>query len=145
MTEDELMDTLSRIAAQVDPVPQTVIDNGRAALLTRGLDAELAELLLDSAAESALVRGDQDQMRLLSFYVHDISVEVQVEYEDDEVSLRGLVDGATGVVDLELGDGHRELPVDADGGFTTRLPRGAARFWLRTRGGRVVRTRWVLL
>lgn len=145
MTEDELMDTLSRIAAQVDPVPQTVIDNGRAALLTRGLDAELAELLLDSAAESALVRGDQDQMRLLSFYVHDISVEVQVEYEDDEVSLRGLVDGATGVVDLELGDGHRELSVDADGGFTTRLPRGAARFWLRTRGGRVVRTRWVLL
>jgi len=88
MTDDEeLMTSLSRIAARFDPVPQAVIDHGRAALLTRGLDAELAELLLDSALESTQVRGDQEQVRLLSFYVHDISVEVQVEYEDDQVSL----------------------------------------------------------
>lgn len=143
--DDELMERLRRIAAVVDPVPERVLDDGRAALLTRGLDAELAELLLDSAAESAQVRGDGDEMRLLSFYVHDVSVEVQVEYEDGGVSVRGLVDGATGPLELEFGAGRRSLSVDEEGAFATRLSRGAARFWLRTRGGRVVRTSWVLL
>jgi hypothetical protein len=144
-TDEELMSMLRRIAAKVDPVPESAVENGRAALMTSGLDAELAELLLDSAAESAQVRGDDNQTRLLSFFVHDVSVEVQVEYVDDEVSLQGLLDGAVGPLDVELGDGRRSLSVDDDGVFTTRLPRGAARFWLRTRGGRMVRTRWVLL
>jgi hypothetical protein len=143
--DEELMSMLRRIAERADPVPESVVVDGRAALATRGLDAELAELLLDSAHETAQVRGADDDVRLLSFYVHDVSVELRVEYGNGEVSLRGMVDGATGPVDLELGDGRRSLPVDEDGGFATRLPRGAARFWLRTRGGRVVRTRWVLL
>jgi hypothetical protein len=106
---------------------------------------EPAELLLDSATETAQVHGADDGVRLLSFYVHDVSVEVRVSYVDGEVSLRGLVDGATGPVDVEQGDERRPLQVDEDGGFATRLPRGATRLWLRTRGGRVVRTRWVLL
>lgn len=145
--EDEMMAELRRIAGQVDPVPELVIDNGRAALSTRALDAELAELLLDSALESAQVRGAGEQVRLLSFQLEDVLLEVQAEYAGDEVSLRGLVDGAGGEVDVEAGGGaggRRTVPIDADGGFATRLPRGAARFRLRSRGG-VVTTSWVLL
>ena len=147
MTDDEdLMSSLRQIAARLDPVPEIVMDNARAALLTRGLDAELAGLLLDSSLESAQVRGEAEQVRLLSFQLDDVSLEVQVEYADDEVSLRGLVDGAPGPVDLELGrgGGHQTLPVDEVGAFSARLPRGAARFRLRTRG-RVIATSWVLL
>jgi hypothetical protein len=131
----------------VDPVPETVLDAGRAALLTRGLDAELAELLLDSSVESAQVRGDQLQVRLLSFQRGEVSLEVQLEYADDQVSLSGLVDGASGEVELELGNGGelRSLPIDDGGGFSVRLPRGAARFRLHTRGARVITTSWVLL
>lgn len=145
--EDELMAELRRIAGQLDPVPELVIENGRAALLTRALDAELAELLLDSALESAQVRGVAEQVRLLSFQLDDVLLEMQAEYAGDEVSLRGLVDGAGGELEVELGGGaggHRTIPVDADGGFSTRLPRGAARFRLRSRGG-VITTSWVLL
>jgi hypothetical protein len=142
--DEELMADLRRIAAELDPVPETVLDNGRAALLTRGLDAELAQLLLDSAVETAQVRGDQEQVRLLSFQLDDVSLELQLEYRDDQVSLRGLVAGASGAVDLERGDGDRSLPIDADGGFNARLPRGAARFRLRARG-RLITTNWVLL
>lgn len=145
MTDDEdLMSTLRRIAAQTDPVPELVIDSGRAALLTRRLDAELAELLLDSAVESTQVRGAAEQVRLLSFQLDDVSLEVQAEYAGDQVSVRGLVAGAAATVEVELGGEHRELPVDADGQFGTRLPRGAARFRLRTRG-RLITTGWVLL
>jgi hypothetical protein len=146
--DDELVAELRRIAGQLDPVPDSVVDNGRAALLTRALDAELAELLLDSALESAQVRGEAERVRLLSFQQEDVLLEVQAEYAGDQVSLRGLVDGTTGAVDLELGGGaggRRTIPIDADGGFTTRLPRGAARFRLRSRGGSLITTSWVLL
>ena len=145
MTDEELMSTLRRIAGEIDPVPEIVIDNGRAALLTIGLDAELAELLLDSAAEAGQVRGEPDQIRLLSFHSDDVSLEIQAEYAGEQVSVRGLVEGAAGVVDVDLAEGDRRLPIDADGGFSARLPRGAARFRLRARGGRLITTSWVLL
>jgi hypothetical protein len=146
--DDELMSELRRIAGQLEPVPEIVIDSGRAALLTRALEAELAELLLDSSLESSQVRGGTEQVRLLSFQLDDVLLEVQAESTGDEVSLRGLVDGATGAVGVELGGGaggQRTVPIDADGGFTTRLPRGAARFRLRSRGGGLMTTSWVLL
>lgn len=143
--DDELMSDLRRISSQVDPVPEIVIDNACAALSTRRIDEELADLLLDSAAESDQIRGDQEHVRLLSFQLAGFSLEIQVEYTDERVSLRGLVDGLPGEVDLELGGEHRRLTVDADGGFTAQLPRGAARFRLRAHDGRLVTTRWVLL
>jgi hypothetical protein len=143
--DDELMSTLRRIAGELDPVPEVVVDNSRAALLTLGLDAELAELLLDSATAAGPVRGEPDQVRLLSFRSGDVSLEMQAEYAGDHVSVRGLVDGADGSLDVDLAEGHRNLPIDAGGGFSTRLPRGAARFRLRARGGRVITTSWVLL
>jgi hypothetical protein len=148
VTDDELMSELRRIAGQLDPVPRAVVDDSRAALLTRGLDAELAELLLDSAAETAQVRGEAERVRLLSFHAGDVSVEVQAEYAGEAVFLRGLVDGAPGEVELERGGdpgGGQRLAVDAGGEFTARVPRGATRFRLRTRGGGVITTSWVLL
>ncbi|HEU5469189.1 MAG TPA: hypothetical protein VFV67_00940 [Actinophytocola sp.] len=147
MTDDELMSELRRIAERLEPVPEDVIDSGRAALLTRGLDAELAELLLDSAMDSAQVRGAAEHVRLLSFQLDDVSLEVQAEYAGDQVSLHGLVDGDIAEVGLERGGvgAPQRLPIDADGGFTVLLPRGVARFRLRTRGGRVIATSWVLL
>jgi hypothetical protein len=143
--DDELMSELRRIGAQVDPVPELVVDNARAALLTRRIDEELAELLLDSAVESGQVRGDQERLRLLSFQLAELSLEVQVEYAGEQVSLRGLVDGMAGEIDLEAGGEHRTMPIDADGEFTAQLPRGAARFRLRAHDGRFVTTSWVLL
>lgn len=147
MTDDErLMSDLRRICAQVDPVPEVVVDNARGALLARRIDEELVELLLDSAAESDEVRGDQDQLRLLSFQLADLSLEVQVEYRGEQVALRGLVEGTSGAVELEHGGEHRtSLPIDADGEFAAEVPRGAIRFRLRAHDGVLATTRWVLL
>ncbi len=143
--DDELMSELRRIGAEVDPVPEFVTDNARAALSTRRIDDELAELLLDSAVESGQVRGDQERLRLLSFQLAEFSLEIQLDYTDEQVSLRGLVAGMAGEIDLETDGEHRTMPVDADGEFTARLSRGAARFRLRAPDGRVITTSWVLL
>jgi len=146
MTDDEeLMARLRRIGAQVDPVPEVVMESARAALLTRRVDEELAELLLDSAADSAAVRGAATQVRLLSFQRADLSLEVQAEYDDERVTLRGLVDGPTGTIELDSGGEVTAIALDSDGGFSAELARGPVRFRLRTPDGRVVSTDWVLL
>src|SRR5262249_46475986 len=52
--EDEaLLERLRAICAEVDPVPDLVFQAARAAFTLRRLDAELAELVLDSADEPA--------------------------------------------------------------------------------------------
>jgi hypothetical protein len=145
MDDEELMADLRRICAQSDPVPEFVVDNARDALLTRRFDEELAELLLDSAAESGLLRGEQERVRLLSFQLTDLSLEVRVEYLGEQASVRGFVEGMTGQVEVDLGSEHRTVPIDADGEFTTEVPRGAVRFRLRAHDGVIVTTRWVLL
>lgn len=145
MNDEEMMSALRRIYAQLDPVPENVIEDASRALETRRLDEQLAELLLDTATEFAQVRGDQEQLRLLSFQQGDLSLEVQLEYLDDRVSIRGLVEGHAGAAEVDLGGERRTLPVDPDGMFTTEVPRGAARFRLAAPGGVSVITQWVLV
>ena len=145
MNDEEMMSTLRRLYARLDPVPPNVVHDASRALETRRLDEQLAELLLDTAEEFAQVRGDQEQVRLLSFQRGEVSLEVQLEYQDDLVTVRGLVEGLSGTAELDLGEERRRLPVDTDGMFTAEVPRGAARFRLAAPGGVAVITQWVLV
>jgi hypothetical protein len=145
MNDEELMSELRRVCSRIDPVPTSVVDDARRALGTRRFDEQLAELLLDSAAELTEVRGDQEQVRLLSFQFGELSLEVQLAYLDDRVTINGLVEGALGTAEMELGGEHRELPIDSDGMFTTEISRGATRFRLAAQDGVVVTTQWILV
>ncbi|TDV57490.1 hypothetical protein [Actinophytocola oryzae] len=145
MNDEELMDELRSACSRVDPVPESVLDNARGALLSRRFDEQLAELLLDSASEFAQVRGDQDQLRLLSFQLGEFSLEVQLEYVDERVTVRGLVDGISGTAEMDLGGERWALPVGTDGMFTTEIHRGAARFRVAAPDGVVVTTQWILV
>jgi hypothetical protein len=145
MDDEDLMSRLREINAQVDRVPELVVESGRAAFLTRRLDDELAELLLDSSAATGEVRGVQEDVRLLSFQHDDVSLEVQVGYSDDQATVTGFVDGASEVVELELGGGVLNLPIDSYGRLSTQVPLGAIRFRLRRPEGTAVVTNWVLL
>lgn len=145
MNDEELMYDLRQLCSRIDPVPASVLDDASAALRTRRLDEQLAELLLDSAAEFAQVRGDHEQVRLLSFQFGELSLEMQLEYLDDRVTINGLVEGARGGAEMDLGGEHRELPLDDDGMFTTEVPRGATRFRLAAHDGVIVTTQWILV
>src|SRR5262249_7326628 len=85
--EDEaLLERLRAICAEVDPVPDLVFQAARAAFTLRRLDAELAELVLDSAdapAGAVAVRaaGPAD-IRMLSFTAGPLRVELQVTERD---------------------------------------------------------------
>ena len=67
--DEQLLAELRAVGALADPVPLRVLEAGRASLAWRRVDAELAELLFDSAAHDerlAGVRGRSDT-RLVTF------------------------------------------------------------------------------
>lgn len=144
--DDDLINRLRRIAADFDPPPDAVVDNARAGFSMRRIDDEIATLLMDSAVESELVRGTAQDVRLLSFQTAEILVELQAKPAGDQVSLRGLVTGASGHVTVETANRRWTAAIDAEGWFTvTDLPGGATRLRLRTPDGRSVTTSWTLL
>lgn len=149
MTEDDdrLMDRLRVIAAAVDGPPDLVDAAARAALSTRRLDGELAELVEDSSTVIATAaRGDDEQIRLLSFETATVAIELQVIEVGDTVSLRGLTSGAVGEVVAETATARRTAPIGPDGWFTVEgLGPGLLRLRLRAADGTAVTTSWVRL
>jgi hypothetical protein len=144
--DDELLAGLRRIFAQTYPQPESVAEFAKAALGWRDIDAELAELLSDSALETgsaSLVRSG-DSPRRLTFRTETLSIEVEVQVEGDRRVLIGqLAPPAALAVEAELESGDDGPSVGADdlGRFRLELA-GAVRIRLRVGS---VRTSWVTL
>ena len=149
--DDDLLDMLRETAARLDPPPAPVLAAARAALSTRRLNEELAELVADSdVAAAGVVRAGSGEPRLLSFETATVSVELQVEHARAGVTVHGLVTGASGEAVVEAADGEHRAPIGPDGWFTVDgLPAGALRVRLRDDGGSsdgtTVTTGWVLV
>jgi len=141
---DPVLERLRLIATEVDDPPELVFDAARAALLTRQLDAELAELVMDSAVdELAAVRDGGDDVRLLSFEASMVSMELQVSESGEARVLHGLVRGHGGEVVVESATQTQPITVDPHGWFSVELPPGAVRMHLNDETGAAVTTSWV--
>jgi hypothetical protein len=144
--DDELLSRLGPVLAAVDPVPPLVTAAARSAWELRALDAELAELVRDSADESAGLAGVRgvSAPRLLTFEVAGGSLEVEVSGSGARRRLVGQVSGApvTGLV-LEVPGERTPWPVDEQGRFSGEAPAGPFRLRVQL-AGREVATSWVL-
>jgi hypothetical protein len=77
--DDALMAALSEAVAEADAVTDRRREAAQAAFTWRSVDAELMELLHDSALEAgAAVRGAGDPGRLLSFGRGELTIELEV-------------------------------------------------------------------
>ena len=77
--DDALMAALSEAVAESDAVTDRRREAAQAAFTWRSVDAELMELLHDSALEAgAAVRGAADTGRLLSFGRSELTIELEV-------------------------------------------------------------------
>jgi hypothetical protein len=77
--DDELMAALGEAVAEADAVTDRRREAAQAAFTWRSVDAELMELLHDSALDAgAAVRGAGDPGRLLSFGNGDLTLELEV-------------------------------------------------------------------
>lgn len=139
---------LRDVTTEADPVPEHVVADAKALFVLRDLDAELAELVADSAVDeqAVLTRALVSDVRMLSFACGDVTVELDVDSDPvgGRVSLHGAAVGATGQVIVVL-TGHRvPTPLDDDGHFDLQLPTGGPLRLELTRpdGGRVTTT-WI--
>jgi hypothetical protein len=150
MTEDDrLLAALRRLAGRVDPAPEEVTAFGRAALGWRRIDADLAELLSDSALQRgpALVRAE-GAARSLAFRADDLELDVELRPEDGGTTILGqLAPAAAAVVEVQRDDGSTAATAEADalGRFRVELS-GGGRVRLRVlreAPARPVETSWV--
>lgn len=147
---------LSGAVEAIDPAPIQAFDLARAAIGMRSLDAQLLDLVRDSAEITASVRGDGDD-RLLSFEApaepgHRAGIVVEAQISDDhgrrnvmahlpDSVVDARVETADGVVDSDLDapdDAHDDRLLTAYG-----LAPGPVRLVLTTEDGARLVTSWV--
>jgi len=149
--DDELMALLGEALADETAVSERRRTAARAAFTWRAVDAELAQLLHDSALEAgAAVRSGADGPRTLSFGHRGLTLEVEVDGEELLGQVIGAGDAASAAgpatVMLERPEADA-LTTEADaGGFFRLAPvaAGPVRFVVE-QGGSSLTTPWVTL
>ncbi len=150
--DDELEEQLRQVAARFEPVPADLFRTAVGAYTWRTIDADLAELVFDSAVnrdDAALVRGPQ-QDRLLSFHSDGLTIDVEIAGTGPDRSLIGQLDPPQPAT-VEIRQAAGVLAVEADelGRFSAGpLRAGPIRLRCSTdaqAGGRAVVTDWVTI
>jgi len=152
VTDEALMTRLRDIAERIDPVPDLVYELGRAAFSLRSLDAELAELVDDSALHTdsfAGVRSADSAVRMLYYESSELAVELHVTHREGRRSGLGQVIGGSAtevrVESTNRGDGQT-VQIDDLGRFDLAdLPGGPFRMHLLHPGRTLVITSWTTL
>jgi len=128
--DDRLLADLRHLANEVDPVPDEVSAYAKAALGWRRIDAELAELLADSALEpeaAGATRSGVARARSISFRASDLEIDVELRETDGGIVVLGqLAPPAAAEVELQRDDGTVAATAAADvlGRFRLELERG---------------------
>lgn len=142
LSEDQVLAELREALAEADQVTDRQRDAARAAFTWRTVDAELAELLHDSALESAAVRGD-DPARTLTFASGPLTLEVEI---DGDRVMGQVVGGTADSVLMQRSIADDEpLPVDASGFFRVEgVAPGPVRFVVQA-GDWTLTSPWVAI
>lgn len=146
MSDDELLVVLGEALAATDPVPPAVHEYAVAGFGWRTIDADLAELVFDSAvAELAGVRG-AEETREITFRAPGIEIEVVVLTEDTRRIVGQLVPPQQAVIELRSVDGSvRRVESDDLGRFSvTDVPTGNVSLRCILDDDQTVQTDWVI-
>ena len=129
--DELLLGELGSMLDAIDPVPPEVDAAAKAILGWRRVDAELAQLLADSAIDSdrlAGVRGEGDpSLRRLSFGGSPLELDLEVHSTKPGATVLGqLAPGAAASIKVERSDASEEtVAADELGRFRLELPAGA--------------------
>ncbi|HTU72729.1 MAG TPA: hypothetical protein VMG38_04350 [Trebonia sp.] len=148
LADDDLIRRLRRIAAEADPVPDSLYAAARAAFALRDIDARIAELVRDSAMDAPLVAVravTESDARMLSFEASDTVIECEVTARGGTRDIVGQLTGGTAAwVAAEVaGRPPVRADVQAHGFFAVRgLPSGPLRLKCLLADGVTVATSW---
>lgn len=147
--DDALLAELRGLVSRHDPVPPQVTEFAKAALGWRRVDAELAEILADSALTGAAAgtRSGAQGPRSVSLRAEALTVDLQIELDGDSVLILGQIAPAvTASVEAERDDATSAGSAEADSLGRFRLViRGGGRIRLRIEraGAPPVETAWL--
>jgi len=144
--DDDLLALVGRALRAAEPVPDRVIQGAKAAWTWRTIDQELAELVFDSAVETAGVRSETTA-RQLTFRSPGVEIEVMVADETSRRVVGQLIPPAECTVQLVTDDTVIEEQSDRLGRFTfAAVAPGPVKLVVVDEVGRhLVTTEWVLL
>ena len=152
LDDPELLAALGHALDADDPMPDHLHHYAAALFDLGGLDAELAALTYDSAADAAplAMRSSpatadvEPNERVLVFSAGSVSVEVElVPSPSGDHRLHGLLTPATGVtVVAQTVTGSHPVALDAAGSFGVAVPAGQVRLCITTADGHAVVTPW---
>jgi hypothetical protein len=132
---------LRALFARVDPVPPLLDDAARAALTWRTIDAELAELMRDSADDAAALVRSGGGMRQLSFESPRLGIELEVSATGERsrrVQGQLLPPGAATVTIERPGEDSVSVQADELGRFVLDgLRAGVVRLHVLLRGTQI--------
>lgn len=150
--DEALIAELRAFFAATDPVPPLVSETAKASLGWRRLDADLAELLSDSALEEepyALARGSGVPARAVTFSSGELTIDIEVHVDDQGRTLLGqLAPPAEARIEVQtMGEAASSAEADQLGRFRVRLPTsGPIRLRVLAadrRAGAPVETSWI--
>ncbi|MGO4597356.1 carboxypeptidase regulatory-like domain-containing protein [Terrabacter sp. 2RAF25] len=143
----ELLDRLARIAAAVDPVPDEVLELGRAAFDLHRADTLLMSLVTDAGA-AVRDNGSATASHIVVFELGEISVELEVARRGEFARVIGVVMAgdrpyaAECRVSLETSASSTTQALDAGRFAFERVPVGLARLVLDRGDEQPMRTPW---
>jgi hypothetical protein len=122
---DPLLSDLRRVLDLVEPVPERSLELARAAFDWRTMDAELAELVADSAVDAVAVRAE-GQPRLVTFEHGENAIELEIHRRGVRRLIIGQLDPER-AADVKI-EPFRSDPLvtraDEDGRFSFELAEG---------------------
>jgi hypothetical protein len=146
---DEALIGQLRDGFRADVVPSRVTEAAKAALTWRRVDAELAELLSDSAldAEPALARGGAPLVRSVSFSAGSVIIDLEIQHDGERRVLLGqLSPAAQRTIEVQRADGAGSTSSRSDelGRFRLGLDGGGpVRLRIADDSGTAIETAWI--
>jgi hypothetical protein len=150
-SDERLLAELRRVASRVDPVPASLQHAARETLTWRRVDAELAELLSDSALTDRrleLVRAEGGP-RSVSFEADELTIELDILADGPRRRLVGqLVPPGAATIQVQSPEHSQSATADDHGRFHAEaIPPGRTRLRIighpRSRGP--VETSWITI
>lgn len=148
MTDEQLLAKLAAALDAADPVPEAILETARASFTWRTIDAELASLVFDSAAEELVGVRSAETSRQMTFRSPGVEIELVVVSETSRRIIGQLVPPQEAEVTLHHGVEARTVRSDSLGRFAFHNVRsGSVRITcqLEDDSGAVVQTEWTLI
>ena len=146
LSDDELLMLLGDALGLADPVPPVVTEYAKAGFGWRTIDADLAELVFDSATEELVGVRSDDDTRQVTFRAPGVEIEVAVMSEGARRIIGQLVPPQQAEIEMRFDGTSLTTTSDGLGRFTFQdVPTGPISLRCVLEGDQTVQTDWVIV